>query len=74
MVRITYCDSCGYEPRAARAAAALKEELGVEAELVPGVGGVFQVEVDGKVVAQRNFMGLPSDQEIVNAVARIVGR
>jgi selenoprotein W-related protein len=48
----------------------LKEELGVEAELTPGSGGIFEVAVDGAVVAKRGFLGFPSEQEIVDAVAK----
>jgi len=51
MVTITYCNVWGYLPRATRAAAELKKALGVEASLVPGSGGIFEVAVDGKVVA-----------------------
>jgi selenoprotein W-related protein len=31
-------------------AAELKQEFGVDAELIPGRGGVFEVEVDGQLV------------------------
>jgi selenoprotein W-related protein len=47
----------------------LKEELGLDAELKVGSSGVFIVEVDGKVVAKRGFLGFPSESEIVSAVA-----
>jgi selenoprotein W-related protein len=48
----------------------LKEQLDVEPELVPGSGGIFEVEVDGKVVARKTRTGFPDEQEIVDAVAR----
>lgn len=35
-----------------------------------GSGGVFEVTVDGAVVARRGFLGFPSEQEIVDAVAQ----
>ncbi len=37
-------------PRATSLAAELKQEFGVDAELVKGSGGTFLVEVDGEVV------------------------
>lgn len=48
----------------------MKEQLGLDAELKVGPSGSFEVSVDGKVVAKRGFMGFPSEQEIVDAVAQ----
>jgi len=48
----------------------LKEELGIDAELKVGSGGIFEVAVDGNVVAKRGFLGFPSEQDIVSAVAQ----
>ena len=48
----------------------MKEELGIDAELKLGSGGIFEVAVDGRVVAKRGFTGFPSEQEIVDAVAQ----
>ena len=50
----------------------LREEVGVEAELVRGHGGVFEVAVDGTVVAKKTWLGFPSEADIVTAVARAV--
>ena len=69
-VQITYCAPCGYKPRAVKAATALKDKLSVETELIPGHGGIFEVSVDGKVVAQKTRMGFPGVDEIVNCVAQ----
>lgn len=53
----------------------LREELGVEATLVKGHGGIFTVAVDGQVVARKTWTGFPSEDEIVQAVAgRIEGQ
>jgi len=38
-------------------AAELRDALGVEAELVPGRGGVFEVERDGAVVYDKRDTG-----------------
>jgi selenoprotein W-related protein len=55
-VSILYCAKCRFLPRAAWMAQELlttfAEELG-EVALVPGDGGVFQVKVDGDLVACR---------------------
>jgi len=50
--------------------AALREELGVEAELVRGHGGIYTVAVDGEIVARKGPSGFPDDEEVVRAVAR----
>jgi selenoprotein W-related protein len=51
----------------------LKEELEVEAELKPGSGGIFQVAVNGRVVAKKSLLGFPSEAEIVEAVGKALG-
>lgn len=68
-VEIEYCAPCGYRKRADAAAAALAEQLGLCAELVPGKGGVFRVYVNGKEVIARTKGHFPSPEEIVAAVA-----
>ncbi len=45
----------------------LREELGVEVELVPGGRGIFEVRVGETVVANKS-MGFPSPQECVDKV------
>ncbi|QOZ38467.1 Rdx family protein [Bradyrhizobium sp. CCBAU 53421] len=66
---IIYCRPCGYEKRARAAAALLHERLGLDPELVPGRGGVFEVKLDGKVIAKRVKGHFPDAAEIVTAVA-----
>jgi len=68
-ISITYCRPCGYEKRAKEAAALLHERLGLDAELVPGKGGIFEVKLDGKVVAKRVKGHFPDAAESVSAVA-----
>jgi predicted Rdx family selenoprotein len=46
----------------------LKEQLGVDADLVVGQAGVFEVSVDGKVVVSRTRLGFPSDEDVVGGV------
>jgi selenoprotein W-related protein len=48
----------------------LKEELGVDALLLKGHSGIFQVEVDGKVVASKGRDGFPTPEAVVDAVAK----
>jgi len=52
----------------------LKEKLGIEPALTKGEPGTFEVKVNGDVVAAREFWGFPSEQEIVAAVSKAIGR
>ncbi|MGL3211508.1 SelT/SelW/SelH family protein [Bradyrhizobium sp. BR 1433] len=67
-VSITYCRPCGYEKRAKEAAALLRERLGVDATLIPGEGGIFEVKLGDEVVARRAKGHFPDAAEIVAAV------
>jgi selenoprotein W-related protein len=43
----------------------LKRDFGVDAELVPGSGGVFDVTADGKVVYSKKMTGrFPNSGEV----------
>jgi hypothetical protein len=48
----------------------LKEKLGIEAALVKGHSGIFQVSVAGKVVAAKGRNGFPSEQEVIEGVSK----
>ena len=41
----------------------------MEAQLVVGASGVFEVAVNGAVVSTRGMLGFPSEPEIVEAVS-----
>lgn len=51
----------------------LREELGVEASLEKGSGGIFTVAVDGAVVERKTFLGFPHEDAIVRSVAKALG-
>lgn len=43
----------------------LRNEFNVEAELIKGCGGIFDVKVDGKLIYSKNITGLfPTEDEI----------
>jgi selenoprotein W-related protein len=51
-------------------AAAIRARFGVEPELIPGSGGVFEVLVDGELVFSKRQRGrFPRDEEILTALA-----
>lgn len=46
----------------------LEQKYGAEVELVPGVGGVFEITVDGQLKFSKKQTGrFPTDDEIVAA-------
>jgi predicted Rdx family selenoprotein len=48
----------------------LREELGVEATLIKGHGGIFTVAVNSDIVARKTLAGFPDDEEILRSVER----
>jgi selT/selW/selH-like putative selenoprotein len=44
----------------------LEEKYGAEVELVPGVGGVFEITVDGQLRYSKKQTGrFPTDDEVI---------
>ena len=44
----------------------LEQKYGAEVELVPGVGGVFEITVDGQLRFSKKQMGrFPTDDEVI---------
>ena len=49
--------------------AALKEKFGVEAKLIAGGGGIFEVKLDGKVIFDKYSVGrFPDHQEVIDKI------
>lgn len=68
--KITFCGSWGYRPKAAGLADELKQKYGIESELVQSSGGVFEVEVDSKLIFSKQKLGrFPNDGEIVKLLS-----
>jgi hypothetical protein len=55
-------------------AASIKDQLGLDTELVAGGRGEFTVWVDEERVAQKDADGFPSDEDAVAAVQRAIGQ
>lgn len=65
-VLIRYCAPCNYLPRAASLADAIEERTGVAPTLEKGVGGVFDVVVDGRVIFSKQSAGrFPTEPEVL---------
>lgn len=51
--------------------AVLKKKFGVEAKLIAGGGGIFEVTLDGKVVFDKFSTGrFPEEQEVVDLIEK----
>lgn len=71
-VQITYCTKCKFMLRATWLAQELLttfgDELG-EVAIVPGSGGIFEVKLDGEVIAtNRDHAPMPDPAEVKRAV------
>jgi selT/selW/selH-like putative selenoprotein len=52
-------------------AATIKNELGLESQLVRGSGGIFVVSVDNETIFSKREQGrFPSEREIVDALRK----
>lgn len=55
-------------------AEAVRERYGIEVELVPGDGGIFLVELDGRTIFQRRLgVKIPEPEGMVDLVAERLG-
>lgn len=65
---ITYCKPCGYLKRALSLSELINKETGHEVLLKPGKGGIFEISVNGKVIAKRTREGFPDEKEVVSLI------
>jgi selenoprotein W-related protein len=56
-------------PRATSLAAEISKQLGIEAELIQGSGGIFDVSADGALVYSKHRTGrFPENAEVLQAL------
>jgi hypothetical protein len=68
-IRIQFCKVwASYQPRAARVAELIKQELGIQPELVEGDRGEFTVWVGDRMVAKKGWVRFPQDKKVLSAV------
>ena len=54
-------------PRATSLAAKIRDTIGVDSELVAGGGGIFDVEIDDRLIFSKHEVGrFPEDSEILD--------
>ena len=70
-IEIHYCIQWNYKPDAASLADELKKSLSVDADLVPGKGGIFDVLVDGDLVYSKAKTGrFPEPGEVTRKIQK----
>lgn len=71
-VKILYCRECNQDVYGARVAEEIREAFGVEAQLVRGFLGVFDVHVNGEIVYSRWESGyrFPAPGEVAEAIKK----
>ena len=52
-------------------AAVLKQETGIDPELIEGKRGEFTVWVDDELIAQKDANGFPSEEDVLAAVRKM---
>lgn len=68
-IKIYYCSVWNYEPTAASLAEELQKEFNVDAELIPGNNGIFDVVIDDQLIFSRaSESRFPEQDEIINKI------
>ena len=66
-IEINYCTAWNYQLDADRVSAEVKEAVGVEATLIAGGGGIFDVKRDGVLIFSKHKHGrFPNKGEIAD--------
>ena len=73
-IRITYCGIWNYLPKAQVVASELNRNFtDINVELVKGSGGVFDVQIDERIVFSKTITKrFPYDDEIFHIVAKLL--
>ncbi len=71
-VSIEYCTSWGYLNQALSLRESLERQFGIKAELVKGMGGVFEVSVNDNLLFSKKELGrFPDENEIEDLIEGI---
>ncbi len=73
-ISIQYCGSWGYKPRAVSLAGKLKSNFDIEAQLIEGTGGIFDVKLGGNLVYSKHQTGsFPDEDELIASLREKIG-
>ena len=70
--RIEYCTTWGYLNQALSLRESIERQFGIKAELVKGMGGVFEVSVNDNLLFSKKELGrFPDENEIEDLIEGI---
>ena len=68
-VSITYCTSWGYLNQALSLRESIERQFGIKAELIKGMGGVFEVSVnDNLLFSKKELNRFPNENEVEDLI------
>ena len=71
-ITIQYCTSWGYLNQALSLRESIERQFGIKAELVKGMGGVFEVSVNDNLLFSKKELGrFPDENEIEDLIEGI---
>ena len=71
-VSIEYCTSWGYLNQALSLRESVERQFGIKAELIKGMGGVFEVSVNDNLLFSKKELGrFPDENEIEDLIEGI---
>ena len=71
-VSIEYCTSWGYLNQALSLRESIEKQFGVKAELIKGMGGVFEVSVNDNLLYSKKDLGrFPNENEVEDLIEGI---
>ena len=66
-VSIEYCTSWGYLNQALSLRESIERQFGIKAELIKGMGGVFEVKFNNSMIFSKKELGrFPNEKEVEN--------
>ncbi len=71
-VSIEYCTSWGYLNQALSLRESIERQFGIKAELVKGMGGVFEISVNDNLLFSKKELGrFPDENEVEDLIEGI---
>ena len=71
-IKINYCSVWNYKPRAAGLAEKIKDEIGIDAQLIPGSGGIYDIVVDSNTIYSKSkTKRFPDNDDIIKLINKI---
>ena len=68
-VKIEYCTQWGYLDKALSLRESIERQFGVKAELIKGMGGVFEVKFNNSLLFSKKELGrFPNENEIEDLI------